>query len=200
LHPDPGDVFADLGCGKGPAVIVAARLPFQRVIGVELAPDLSEIARENVERARNHLRSPAVTIVTADMLDWPIPDDLSVVYLYCPVVGDTFSRLAERLIASYDASPRRLRIVYNYPWEHNRLLGTGRVRVTDVSPARWPARPRWWEGSQAIVTYELVPEGALRQPVAPSGRRRDAALERWSGPNDTTFRLHREGRPTVVSR
>src|SRR6478609_9761998 len=38
----PDDVFIDLGSGKGRMVLEAARYPFRRVIGVELAQPLHE--------------------------------------------------------------------------------------------------------------------------------------------------------------
>src|SRR3712207_1940229 len=48
----PDDVFVDLGSGKGRVVLAAARFPFKRVIGVEIAESLNEVARANVEAAR----------------------------------------------------------------------------------------------------------------------------------------------------
>jgi SAM-dependent methyltransferase len=41
-------VFVDLGCGEGRAVLIASEFPFERVIGVELSPKTSALARENV--------------------------------------------------------------------------------------------------------------------------------------------------------
>ena len=39
------DVFLDLGCGMGRPLVMAARKPFRRVIGVELSEDLAQAAR-----------------------------------------------------------------------------------------------------------------------------------------------------------
>ena len=49
------DVFLDLGCGMGRAVVLAATRPFRQVVGVEIVPSLAQIARENVARAANML-------------------------------------------------------------------------------------------------------------------------------------------------
>jgi SAM-dependent methyltransferase len=46
------DVFLDLGCGKGRAVLTASLLPFGRITGVELSPHLANIARRNVATFR----------------------------------------------------------------------------------------------------------------------------------------------------
>jgi methylase of polypeptide subunit release factors len=48
----PSADFADLGSGKGAALIVAGGFPIKRAIGVELDDALTRVARENAERAR----------------------------------------------------------------------------------------------------------------------------------------------------
>jgi SAM-dependent methyltransferase len=195
LKPGPADVLADLGSGKGQALVVAGRLRLKRVIGVELAEDLTRVARDNVKKARPRMRAQTIEAVTADALTWAIPDDLSIVFMYCPFVGKTFDAAIARLIASYDANPRPLSIVYAFPWEHNRLLATGRVQVVDVHPGQWPAKP-WWPWSGWVMpTYRIVPAGApraahRRRPRGPLARR---ALSRWSAPNDQRFALFRPG-------
>jgi len=120
-------VFCDFGSGKGRVVCQAAKYRFARVIGVELSEELNRIARENVARHRT-VRAGRVEIVTADVLDWPIPDDLSVAYFYNPFVGEIFHTVVTRLIESFDRHPRRLRILYVNPREHQYLLSTGRIR------------------------------------------------------------------------
>jgi tRNA1(Val) A37 N6-methylase TrmN6 len=78
----PDDTFLDLGAGKGRAVfLAAARYPFKRVIGVELSKDLSDVARANIDRLRDQLICQDVHIVNADVLDYEIPDDVTVVFL-----------------------------------------------------------------------------------------------------------------------
>ena len=56
------------------------------------------------------------------MLEYEIPDDLSVVYLYNPFTGLLFARFIERLLRSLERRPRPLRLVYNYPFEHNYVI------------------------------------------------------------------------------
>jgi SAM-dependent methyltransferase len=193
----PDDVVADIGAGKGAAVLLAASLPVRRVIGVELSERLAESARANVERNRGRIRAGRVDVVAADALTWPIPDDLTVVYLYCPFWGELFHAVLRRLFEAHERHARPLRIVYNYPWEHNWLLSTGRVRVLDVGPATWPWRPGWWTQPEVIVTYGVgncgfPAHGGLRAPAA--------ARARWSRPNDTTFSLDRPGHASITSR
>ena len=196
LRPGPTDVFADLGSGKGQAVLIAGRLPFRRVIGVELADDLTQAAAQNIAAARPRLRAGSVEAVTADALTWEIPDDLSIVYLYCPFTDDIFEHAMERIFASYDAHPRALHVVYTFPWEHNRLIDSRRVVIADVLPAEWPPKPWWWRSGWVTVIYRVVGPGQGR-PGVPAVRRRllrpRRALGRWSAPNDHTFKLVRDG-------
>jgi Methyltransferase domain len=189
LRPSRRDVLVDLGAGKGKAVIVAAQLPFAKVIGVELADDLTTIARANVERVRRRLRCQDVELVTADATSWPIPGDVSVTYMYCPFMGAVFDAAMERVFESFDSYPRPLFIVYGYPWEHNRLTRTGRVKTVDVNPARWPRRPGWGDSDHTFVTYQVTaPDGSTpERPVAGGGFGWRAAMEHWSRANDVTF-------------
>src|SRR5690606_35495148 len=49
----PGEVVVDLGCGGGLDVLVAARKvgPTGRVIGIDMTPEMVELARRNARRA-----------------------------------------------------------------------------------------------------------------------------------------------------
>ena len=132
------DVFLDVGSGMGRVLLVAARRPFKRVIGVEQNVEMTEIARRNVERSRRRLRCQDVELVAADVLDWEIPDDLSVVYLYCPFPEHVLERFMERLLASLDRSPRELQLIYNFSTTGNRdtILRTGRAQPVDLAVPR----------------------------------------------------------------
>ena len=44
-----GGTFVDVGSGKGRVLLLAARHPFKRVVGIEFSPSLCEQARRNIE-------------------------------------------------------------------------------------------------------------------------------------------------------
>jgi len=126
----PGDVFLDVGCGKGRVVFQAARLyPFRRVIGLELDPQLAAVARGNVERNAGRLRCKDVEVVETDASTWDVPDDVTVVFLYNPFSGEVFERFVGQLVASVQRRPRTVTIVYSYPREAAVLERTGQVRL-----------------------------------------------------------------------
>lgn len=120
----PGEVFLDVGSGKGRQVLYAAsRYRFARVVGVELAGDLHRAAEANLRRWRGR-RAP-VELVHSDVLEWPIPDDVTVVFAYNPFGSPVFERFLARLTASLERAPRRLRLLYANPQLHRRVLEAG---------------------------------------------------------------------------
>jgi SAM-dependent methyltransferase len=184
------DVFVDLGSGLGRAVLVAARLPFGRVIGVDVAESFNEVARANVEKNRSRLRCGRVDIVTADATTWAVPDDLSVAYMYSPVFGEPFERIVANLLSSVDEHPRPLRLVYNYPIEHARLLATGRARLLHASSGSWPSRDL--TRAEVILTYLLLPsDPAVAAPLVARFPQQVDGAEAWLGPYDPGFVLER---------
>jgi tRNA G37 N-methylase Trm5 len=134
------DVLIDLGSGMGRVVVLAARrYNFRRVIGVEISPQLHEIAKRNVERNRTRLRCTEIELVNADVLDYTIPEDVTVAYLYNPFTGPVFQHVVAELNRSVERNPRELRIVYLNPCEEERLLAFERislVRTARAAPGR----------------------------------------------------------------
>lgn len=116
LKPNQNEsVFLDYGCGKGRAVVVAATHPFRRIIGVELSPRLSDAARENIRSAESKLKCRDVEIVTTDAVDYEIPPDVNVIFLFNPFTGSIMSAVQQRIRQSLEASPRPLQVVYMHP-------------------------------------------------------------------------------------
>jgi SAM-dependent methyltransferase len=188
LRVGPGDVFLDYGAGMGRALLVAGGLPFRRIVGVELSDRLATAARENIDRCLPRMKTADFEVVVADALDYDVPDDVTVAYFHCPFLGDTFEGVIDRLLASVDRSPRVVRLVYNYPVEHSRLIGTGHAEVLDVAPRSWP--PRRGSPDDVIVTYLLLPSGGRRAvpgPLPTRGRGLKRAPQ-WLGPYDPGFR------------
>jgi SAM-dependent methyltransferase len=147
------DAFLDLGSGLGRVVLMASEFPFRRIIGVELSAGLDDAATANLERARID-RPERIELVRADVREYEIPDDVTVVFLFNPFRFEIFDAAMAQVFASYDRAPRRMRIVYRLPREHERLLATGRVRIlaeTKNSPLQ--GLPR----RIGAVTYELLP-------------------------------------------
>lgn len=100
--------FIDLGCGKGRTLLVASRMGFRRVIGVEFAEELAKIASRNlVERGARD-----AVVLHADAADVTFPAGDTVVYLYNPFSEEVLARVLENLRAQQDGE---LYVIYKEP-------------------------------------------------------------------------------------
>ena len=144
----PKDVFVDFGSGMGRVLYQAAvRYPFRRVEGVELSPEPSAIAQENLASGRHKFRARDIRLVTCDVLEYEIPEDLTIAYFYNPFPGEIFQAVVDRLVASVRRHPRRLRIIYLNALEEQRLLDAGFREVRRLRGIRsdGPWRARMYE-------------------------------------------------------
>jgi SAM-dependent methyltransferase len=130
------DVFLDLGSGKGRAVLVAAQYPFKRVIGVEISRDLHTIATANIRRNMHRLACRNIELVNRDVLEFEVPEDVTVTFLFNPFTGRTFISMIERILQSIDARPRPVTLIYINPVEHESLLATGRAELIRANERR----------------------------------------------------------------
>jgi cyclopropane fatty-acyl-phospholipid synthase-like methyltransferase len=105
------DTFVEFGCGKGRVVHQAARRPFRRVIGVEISPELAEIARAGLAARRHQHRCRDVEIVVADVTEFQVPDDLTIGYFFDPFSNEVFDAVLRGIVDSIDRKPRRVRLI-----------------------------------------------------------------------------------------
>jgi len=116
------DVFVDFGCGGGRVLLEAAsRYRFARVLGLEADPRLAAAARRLLSDNEHLYPGRPWEVVTADVLRYPIPDEVTVAYFFDPFIGPVFDAVITALEASVDRCPRGVRIVYLVPREIARL-------------------------------------------------------------------------------
>lgn len=123
---DPArDVFLDYGSGKGRNLVLAARAPFRRVIGVEFVERLCEQAQQNLIRCDQQLQCRTVEICQADATTWPCPDDVTVIFLFNPFTGPILAGALDQIAQSLQRAPRPLTIFYLQPVrDENQLART----------------------------------------------------------------------------
>jgi len=110
------DVFLDFGSGLGRVVIAAAaNCPFRKVIGIDIAAQLNDLARENVRKALPHLKCRHVEIVTADATQFEVPPEVTMIYFFNPFCGEVLSRVLRSIRDSIRQHPRALRLICKVP-------------------------------------------------------------------------------------
>ena len=108
--------FIDVGCGKGRAVLLASRLPFRDVVGVELHPQLAALARTNLAHWAQSGPTSAASIVCADA-PAALPDLLHgpvLLYIYNPFRSPVLRELL-KVIVEISQERDVVDILYLYP-------------------------------------------------------------------------------------
>ncbi len=86
-------IFVDLGCGKGRVLMVAGRIGFRKLIGVDIAPELVAIAKENLLKTGTNAQ-----LYCKSAADYQFPSDEPLaVYLYNPFVIEVMRKVVYRL-------------------------------------------------------------------------------------------------------
>ena len=112
----PRFTFVDLGSGKGRALLLASRFPFCRILGVELAPELSKTAAENILKFRAPWQTCRdIEAVNADAELFVYPSGPLVLYLYHPFLAPVFKRCMVNLSRALSAEPREVYLLYTHP-------------------------------------------------------------------------------------
>src|ERR1019366_4060320 len=106
--------FADLGCGLGRACILAAEYGFQKVTGVELAPELCVAARENVSRCSlPALNKSSIEIVQGDVLEYGESTEDDVFFVYRAFSLEFLQAVCEKLAQRAFCQKRLLTLIYS---------------------------------------------------------------------------------------
>lgn len=113
--PAPGTTFMDLGSGKGRVLLMAAALPWKRVIGVEFSPSLADISRDNVKKYTGPKECTDIVVETADATKYPFPSGPVVVFMYHPFDETIMAAVAASLTRSYEADRRDIYVLYFKP-------------------------------------------------------------------------------------
>ncbi len=148
--------FVDIGSGLGRAVFLAMRLPFKRIVGIEVSAALNETAKENLENLRGlEIRCDDVRLVNGDARTFAYPSGDLVVFLFNPFDADALRATLARIDARREAGATRL--IYHTP-EHLEVVETFGYRMSRVS-----------ENAAVALTVD-VEEHADRHEVGQDGR------------------------------
>ncbi len=115
--------FVDLGCGKGRAVLLASRMAFRDVVGVELNPGLAATARSNLNRWQQVETTVSASILCADaptaLVD--LLDGATLLYLYNPFQAPVLRQVLEAVVNRSSTLFAPVDVLYLYP-EHGSVF------------------------------------------------------------------------------
>ena len=139
--------FVDVGAGKGRVLLLAAELPFRKVIGVELNEELARIARKNVT-LWNRTAKPQtkIRVLREDAMEFRWPQTPLLVYLNNPFECALVERLAADLTTVAASGPGLVDVLYVNPGCAEALTGLGSFKQLwtaeiPMDDADWKADP-----------------------------------------------------------
>lgn len=109
-------LFLDLGSGKGRTLLMASEYEFRRILGVELLPDLHQVAQENIRKftsADQHCFNLESICLNAE--EFNFPNEPTLLYLFHPFPAAVFEKVISNLEVSLVAAPRTMFVVYVNP-------------------------------------------------------------------------------------
>ena len=155
-------IFLDLGCGKGRALILALNAGFREVIGVELSETLCGVCRSNVERYRRRRPGKGTArVVCADVSDYAIPDDVTFLFTFNSFGRPVFEKVFTQVDRTLQRNPRALTFVYVNPEQHGIFAGRGLhklLEITDTHGGRVDAVVYVSDGATFTTNHEVNPQ------------------------------------------
>lgn len=109
------DAIVDFGCGKGGILISLSKYPFSRITGVEIAPELVEIAQNNIRK----LKIRNVDIVCTDAAEFRELYEYNYFYFFDPFPCSVMGGVINNIERSIDMYPRKATIIYLNPLCHD---------------------------------------------------------------------------------
>jgi SAM-dependent methyltransferase len=143
-----GYSFVDVGAGKGRALLLAAELPFRKVIGVELSEELVRISQRNVARwTRIEKPKAKIRVLQQDAANFRWPRTPLLVYLYNPFACSLVAQMAASLAGVAATGSGLVDLLYVNPTCTDTLTSQGLfVRL-------WTARIPMDEADQKADPY-----------------------------------------------
>ncbi len=127
LALQPGDVFVDIGCGKGRVLCCAAQRKLKAVEGIEIKPAIAELARRNAQKAGWHAPI-AVHAMAAQDYSYAAA---TVMFLFNPFTNEILDQVLDQ-IERTRANRHPFRLVYVFP-KHSDVLSRRRWLTLDAA-------------------------------------------------------------------
>jgi len=109
------DVFIDMGSGGGRVMIIAGRLPFKKIIGVDVSEELNKICKRNIQKMKHHLKCKKFENITSNASDYQISDEATFIYFFNPFGKEVMKDVFNSIMRSISRRPRKVKIIWYNP-------------------------------------------------------------------------------------
>ena len=105
--------FLDFGCGKGRALLLAAKQGFKKVIGIDFSQELCDISEKNINKFQKKIKGRAsFSVECADAATFIIPKEVDTIYFYHPFEKNIMEMVLKQIEISIKKYPRNILAVY----------------------------------------------------------------------------------------
>ena len=107
-----GGVFVDVGCGKGRVLLLASKYGFDEVVGLEISPMLTEIARKNSDLYLTQCKNCSpIRVECTNILDYNMKGSETIFFLYSPFDYEVTHQFLNSMRQSIEQCPRKIWLV-----------------------------------------------------------------------------------------
>jgi 23S rRNA G2445 N2-methylase RlmL len=135
-------------------------MPWRKIIGLEISPQLLEKARRNLERMRGR-RCRDVQWVNADAAKYELDDDVTTIFLFNPFSGDVLRAVLDNIQESLRRRRRKVTVLYK-----------NRSKLQELGSVPWlrPLGHFACHGTHDFAWYEAVAQGEKANEMSDSMR------------------------------
>jgi hypothetical protein len=95
---------------------MAADYPFQRILGIELLPELHRVAKENLARYKSDSQQCfAIDSIQGNASEFIFPPEPTVLYLFNPLPECALAKMINNVEQSLREHPRPVFVLYHNP-------------------------------------------------------------------------------------
>lgn len=109
---EPGEIFIDIGSGKGRALLLAAQHGFSRCVGIEFDKQLHRTAEHNVAVTDQRFSDTTFELHNINAFDYDFPALPTICFFNRPFTGAYLDDFIDKIEASLNAQPRAFILLY----------------------------------------------------------------------------------------
>lgn len=105
--------YVDVGSGKGRTLLLASHYPFKKIVGIEFARELHEIANRNVKvYSETHQQCRNIELLCMDAVDYVFPTGPFVLFMFNPFEREIMKKVAGHLADSIRFNRQDVVLIY----------------------------------------------------------------------------------------